>query len=57
MATLILRHPCVSEFQDGEHGKGNRVHNSTAKSQGSMYRCTVCKGEQPGGSPKDVKKK
>ena len=50
-----------AQWQDGEYGKGNRVHNETAEFAGTerIYRCTVCgatrtKGYKGNGSPKAV---
>lgn len=34
---------CEHKTQDELHGKGNRVHNPTAKGK---LRCTVCKNEK-----------
>lgn len=31
---------CINEFQDKEHGKGNRVMNESKK--GQALRCTSC---------------
>lgn len=33
-----------AQWQDGEYGKGNRVHNETAEFAGTerIYRCTIC---------------
>ena len=41
---MILRCNCHSEFQDKEHGPGNRVHNHNSKAGPGQpnYRCTVC---------------
>ena len=29
-------------FQDQKYGNRKRVHNKTKKSEGTVYRCTVC---------------
>lgn len=46
MTTLKLPCTCRSEFQDQQHGTGLRLHNQTRKSEGTMYRCTVCGTER-----------
>lgn len=47
MTTLKLPCTCRSEFQDQQHGKdGLRLHNQTRKSEGTVYRCTVCGTER-----------
>jgi len=45
---MIKSCTCKNEYQDKEHGKGNRVHNPTKKVAGSkpVYRCTVCLQER-----------
>ena len=50
MAIKQCKNPrCVSEYQDNEYGKGNRVMNEvsegTARSRNVTHRCTVC-GEE-----------
>ncbi len=45
MSVKIKKCTCKHEFQDKEHGKGNRVMNLTTKTVGGIlpvYRCTVC---------------
>ena len=37
---MIKKCDCKHEFQDKEHGKGNRVHNQ--KKDSSKAKCTVC---------------
>ena len=34
----IMKCSCKNDFQDKEHGKGERVFNETTKG----FRCTVC---------------
>jgi len=60
MATKIVKCNCVSEYQDGVHGNGNRLHNFAAKN--GSWRCTVCGNEKAAPkekltSAKEVKKK
>ena len=41
--TKILKCDCVHPFQDKEHGKQKRVHNSChPKNDTPDWRCTVC---------------
>lgn len=41
--TKIIKCNCKHDYQDEKYGKGNRVHNSTARSNDHKeYRCTVC---------------
>ncbi len=44
---MILKCTCKHDFQDREHGRGNRVHNRC--NQGA--RCTVCGSIKPKGTP------
>lgn len=43
---MIKSCTCVSEFQDKEHGKGNRVHTESKPDAGGRitFHCTVCGG-------------
>ena len=43
---MILPCDCKNDYQDKEHGRSMRVHNSCIKG----YRCTVCGKEKPAGS-------
>ena len=41
--TKIIKCTCKHDYQDEKYGKGNRVHNSTSKTETlKEYRCTVC---------------
>jgi hypothetical protein len=43
MASKIMKCTCENEFQDKEHGKGNRVFNSCGKDKATAgWRCTAC---------------
>ena len=48
---MILRCQCVSAYQDAMYGSSMRVHNRTKKSEGAVYRCTVCGDEKYGTTP------
>jgi len=48
----IIKCRCNHEFQDKRYGKGNRIHNQTTKSNGRIYRCTVCRNETEHGKHK-----
>ena len=40
--TKIIKCECKNEFQDKRYGKGRRLANQTKKSDGKVFRCTVC---------------
>lgn len=44
--TAIKSCECKHVYQDAKHGKGQRVHNKTAKKDGDVWRCTVCAKEK-----------
>lgn len=44
MSENIKHCKCKHEFQDKEHGQGQRVHNPLAKGKGC--RCSVCGNEK-----------
>lgn len=46
MPTAIKFCTCESKYQDEKYGKQKRVMNQTQKSNGQVYRCTVCGKEQ-----------
>lgn len=46
MATIVKACTCASKFQDKRYGKKMRLHNFTAKSNGTVVRCTVCEKEK-----------
>ena len=39
---MIIKCNCSSEYQDKEHGKGNRVCNESGNKDRSQATCTVC---------------
>lgn len=41
MAVKIMKCSCISEFQDKEYGKGNRVFNSCGD-DATRFRCATC---------------
>lgn len=43
---MILTCTCSNEGQDKLHGKKKRVFNRTRKSDGKLFRCTVCLKEK-----------
>jgi len=44
--TKIVKCSCEHEFQDKKYGKGMRVFNETAKTNPTVWRCTVCGKEK-----------
>ena len=40
--TKIMKCTCDHQFQDKTYGNGNRVFIQTKKSDGKLWRCTVC---------------
>jgi hypothetical protein len=44
--TKIMPCTCESEFQDKTYGRNLRLFNQTRKSDGKLYRCTVCGKEK-----------
>jgi hypothetical protein len=40
--TKIKSCTCTSKQQDDMYGAGNRVMNTTVKTNPTIYRCTVC---------------
>jgi len=42
----IIKCDYENKYQDKVFGKNNRVANQTKKSEGKIYRCTVCNKEK-----------
>jgi len=43
---VIMYCSCIHSFQDRMYGPSKRLMNQTIKSDGHIYRCTVCERER-----------